>query len=325
MNEQDWSWFLERGRVVGGEPIADRRPQLLKRTERPVPHRADHGHGRVPHRVLHAGLVPGPFHPAGQHRRRVMIRQRPVSFVRHDLALTRMGGHAGLEVVGHQPRRGAAQPLVHRHMAAQPRRLPHIQRRLHECVPAERQARHEQVGGRALPGHRIHDLQCRPGPVHLDRRTGLALHPRRDAVGHHIRLIQLAETVAAHRRRPVGQAGIPVLGMRQPQRDAGLRQLAVHGLPIRLPARACVLVASREQQRAHLVVALRRDVRIRDAGIGRRPERLRYARTRYAERTRYGSARHGLRMPLQYLLRLDFPYHDRQLLSPHVPRMVKGA
>ena len=61
------------------------------------------------------------------------------------------------------------------------------------------------------------------------------------------------------------------------------------------------------------------------AGIGRRPERLRYARTRYAERTRYGSARHGLRMPLQYLLRLDFPYHDRQLLSPHVPRMVKGA
>ena len=32
MNERDWSWFLERGRVVGGEPIADRRPQLLKRT-----------------------------------------------------------------------------------------------------------------------------------------------------------------------------------------------------------------------------------------------------------------------------------------------------
>ena len=96
----------------------------------------------------------------------------------------------------------AAKEREHLRMRAQPRILPHIQARLHERIPAERQTRDEQIHLRDLSRCRINKLHRRPGPVDLDAAFGLVADPGRGASDHRVIAVEPAEPVITHRRLP---------------------------------------------------------------------------------------------------------------------------
>lgn len=106
--------FLERFRVERSDPLIDRRAQLRQGRELPVAERRDHPGRDVPDGVLDTGLVFRLLDPPGQHRGGVVRRKLPIRVVEHDLTLRRVGDDTGLEVVGHDPRNRAAEPVEHR-------------------------------------------------------------------------------------------------------------------------------------------------------------------------------------------------------------------
>ena len=64
-------------------------------------------------------------------------------------------------------------------------------------------------------------------------------------------LIRLAETVIAHRRRPLDAALVDVLAMEQLQRHPDPGELTMHRRPVRLRMHALMLPTAREQQLIH--------------------------------------------------------------------------
>ncbi len=136
-------------------------------------------------------------------------------------------------------------------MRPQPRVLPHIQGRLDERVAGERQRGHEKVDPPLLPGHRIGQLHRRPRPVDLDALPGLVTDPRRRPADQDVLLIRLAETVIAHRRRPLDAALVDVLAMEQLQRHPDPGELTMNRRPVRLRMHALILPTAREQTGIH--------------------------------------------------------------------------
>src|SRR5699024_12744358 len=96
----------------------------------------------------------------------------PVGVVEHDLALTRMGEHPGLEVVTHDARHCAAESLEHRDMGAQPGVLLHVRGRPGESIAAERQTGNEQIQPSLHAGVRIGQRHRRTRTVALHRQAG---------------------------------------------------------------------------------------------------------------------------------------------------------
>lgn len=94
--------------------------ELVQGRERRVARTADDGLGRLPHLVLGGRLVLGMPDPARDDGARVVLGQRAVRLVEHDLAIARPRRDAGLEVVAHDHRRCAPEPLEHMHVALEP-------------------------------------------------------------------------------------------------------------------------------------------------------------------------------------------------------------
>ena len=274
--------LLERTGIVFRQPGAYRGPQFVKRSELVVAHRADQRHRDVPHGVLRGRLVLRLPHPSGQYSGRIVLGHAPVRVVQHDLALTWMLDHAGLQVVAHQARRGSAEPFVHRHMGPQPRILPHIQGGFHERVPTERQYRHEQVHGRRITGDRIDDAHGLAGPVDLDGAAGLMFHPACHAESRHVRGVQLAEPVITHMGPTRLPAFVHILAVQNPQRHADTGQLPVDLAPVGLLIHALTFPAPGEQQRVYLVVRPVSDVIPADAGGLRCVQHVGHAPARHA-------------------------------------------
>ena len=131
-------------------------------------------------------------------------------------------------IIGHEPRDRAAKEREHLRMRAQPRILPHIQARLHERIPAERQTRNEQIHLRDLSRCRIDKLHRRPGPVDLDAAASLVADPGRGASDHRVIAVKPAEPVRTHRRLPRPTARVDILLVQQLQRHPDPGQLPVH-------------------------------------------------------------------------------------------------
>lgn len=173
--------FLERTGIALVQPCADGGARFVQRSGRAIAHHAGQRHGRVPYRVLRGRLVLRPAHALRYHRGGIMLGHGTVRVVEHGLAFARMADHSGLEVVAHQPRRGASEPFVHRDVAPQPRVLAHVERRLHERVPAERQHADEQARLGLVARDRADDLYGLADPADLDGPSGLVLDPARFA------------------------------------------------------------------------------------------------------------------------------------------------
>lgn len=124
---------------------------------------------------------------------------------------------------------------------------------------------------------------------------------------------------------PGPSASVHVFAVRDPQRHAHARQLAMDSGPVGLLVHAFALTPTGKQQGVHLAVGLAGDIIPADADGPRRIEHIGNAPARHALRPRDRTSRQTLGMQTQHQFRLYFPYHCRQLLSPHVPRMVKGA
>ena len=120
--------------------------------------------------------------------------------VEHDLALPRVGGDAGLEVVGRDVRGGASEELERVDVAAQPGVLLHVEGRLDVAVPAEGQAGDEQVDLRDDAGRRVDEGHGRTGPVDLHVPARLAADPAHDVPADRELPVPLAEAVVGHRR-----------------------------------------------------------------------------------------------------------------------------
>ena len=120
--------------------------------------------------------------------------------VEHDLALPRVGGDAGLEVVGRDARGGASEELERVDVAAQPGVLLHVEGRLDVAVPAEGQAGDEQVDLRDDAGRRVDEGHGRTGPVDLHVPARLAADPAHDVPADRELPVPLAEAVVGHRR-----------------------------------------------------------------------------------------------------------------------------
>ena len=222
-----------------------------------------------------------------------------------------MADHAGLEVVAHQTWRGAAEPLVHRNVAPQPGVLPHVERRLHERVPAERQHRYEQVRLRNVAGDRIDDPHGLAGPIDLDGASGLVLDPARHTGPRHISGVLLAETVVTHARPARGGAFVGVLAVQDAQGHSDTRELAVDPGPVGLLVHAFPFAPAGEQHRVHLVVRFRLNVRIGDSRGRRGGLHLGHALPGNPQRSGDRPPGQTLVVEAEYRLGLDFPYHCR--------------
>lgn len=309
--------FPERTGIALVQPCADGGEQFVQRSERTVAHHAGQRHGRVPCRVLRGRLVLRPAHAPRYHRGGMMLGHGTVRVVEHGLAFARMADHSGPEAVARQPRCGASEPFVHRDVAPQPRVLAHVGRRLHGRVPAVQQHADEQV---------------RPGPVARDRvddpygLAGPVLDPARHTGPRRIRGVLLAETVATHARSAGAGSFIGVFAMQDAQRHADAGELAVDPGPVGLfihafPFAPCRGTASNTPRRQASRPRPDRRFPRRPGRTAPRP----HSASRFPEirlspcRTGPGRFRRGI------ALALVFPYHVGSLLSPHVPRMVKGA
>ena len=119
-------------------------------------------------------------------------------------------------------------------MAAQPGILLHVERRLDVAVPAEGEARHEQVDLGDLAGRGVHERHRGPRPVDLHVAPGLVPHPADDVAPDGELAIALAEAVVGHRglARGGGRLGVP--GVQELERHARPRELPVHAVPVRV-------------------------------------------------------------------------------------------
>ena len=119
-------------------------------------------------------------------------------------------------------------------MAAQPCILLHVQRRLGIGVSAEWQGGHEEVRLRHLAGHGVHELHRGPRPVGLERPSRLVADPARDIAPLGISRVSLAEPVIGHPWPAFGPRGVCMLAVQQPERHAGLPELPVDRIPVRV-------------------------------------------------------------------------------------------
>ncbi len=188
--------------------------------------------GRLPHLVLHAGLVARPPHARGHHRRPVMGCHLPVCVVDDDLALAGMALDARLEVVRHDAGGRAAEVAECVHVAAKPCILLHVERRLDPRHAAEGQAGHEQVDLGDLARRRVDDRHRRPGPVDLHDPSRLVPDAAHDAFPHGELAVALAEAVVTHRRLAPRGARVPVLGVQALERHPVAGELPVDALPV---------------------------------------------------------------------------------------------
>ncbi len=316
--------LLERLGVVSGDPLIDRGPKFRQRREPPIAERRDHEGSDVPDRALNARLILRLRDPARQHRRGVMRGEFPIRVVENHLTLRRVLDHSRLQVVRDDPRNTPAEPVEHRRVRTQPGLLPHIERRLDERVPRERQRRDEQVDPRRLARDRIGQRHRLPRPVDLDRLSGLVTHPRRRADHQHVPLVGLAEPVIAHRRLTPAPAGVDVLAVQQLQRHPDPGELAMHLLPVRLPVNALVLTAPGEQPRIHLRLLEIGNVVPADpfpvGGIEHRRHRV----PRHALR-RDLPPREPLRAKPEHQLRLDPAYHPNYSFCRVISHAAEGA
>ena len=147
--------------------------------------------------------------------------------VEHDPALPRVGGDAGLEVVGRDARGGASEELERVDVAAQPGVLLHVEGRLDVAVPAEGQAGDEQVDLRDDAGRRVDEGHGRTGPVDLHVPARLAADPAHDVPADRELPVPLAEAVVGRGRLAPRGALLAVLAVQEPERDADLRELGV--------------------------------------------------------------------------------------------------
>jgi hypothetical protein len=240
-----------------------------------------------------------------------MRRHLAIGVVEDDFALARVRDHPGLEVVRDEPRDRAAEECEHRRMRAQPRLLPHIQRRLHERIPAERQARDEQIHLRDLSRCRVNELHRRPGPVDLDAAAGLMTDPGRRASDLGVFPVKPAEPVITHRRLPGPTAPVEILLVQQLQRHTNPGQLAVHLDPVRLREHALPHPATGKQRQIHLALRLLRNVVPTEPELIRSIDHRLNAVPGHALSKRDRSAGQALVTQLQDELRLDLPYHYR--------------
>lgn len=242
--------------VVGRVALAHGQHRLVEVGERAVTELSYHPCGRVPDGPLRRRLLLGLSHLGGHDGGHVVLAERLVGVVEHDLALARVLGDAGLEVVADGPLRHASPELVHMHMAAEPGPLPHVQRRLEVGLLAERQHADEQVDLGRLAGDRVDEppAERRPGPVHLAGLAGLVLDALREAVGDRPAAVVAAELRVAHGHLAGSAAPLPVLVVEQPQVDAHSGHLLVDVLPVRLLERALAHVPFRVEEAVDLVV-----------------------------------------------------------------------
>lgn len=69
-------------------------------------------------------------------------------------------------------------------------------------------------------------------------------------------LVGLAESVIAHRQRPVRPARVEALAVEQLERHPDLREFLVHPIPVRLRMDTLVLTPPGEQPRIHFRVEI---------------------------------------------------------------------
>ena len=192
--------------------------------------------------------------------------------VEHDLALPRVGGDAGLEVVGRDARGGASEELERVDVAAQPGVLLHVEGRLDVAVPAEGQAGDEQVDLRDDAGRRVDEGHGRTGPVDLHVPARLAADPAHDVPADRELPVPLAEAVVGRGRLAPRGALLAVLAVQEPERDADLRELGVDRVPIRVRVHRPRLLALREQAGVHFPGARPFRFLPGDVVLGRGPE-----------------------------------------------------
>lgn len=222
----------ERPGVVLAHLRGDSRPQGPHVREDLAPQGGDHVGGGAPHLVLGTGLVAGPADARRDDGGTVVRGHLLVGGVERDLALPRVRPDAGLQVVGHDHGRGAAEELEGVHVAAQPGILPHVERRLDVAVPAEGEARHEQVDLGHLAGHGVHERHRGPRPVDLHVSPGLVPHAADDVAPDGELAVALAEAVVGHRGLARGRGRLGVLGVQELERHARPRELPVHAVPV---------------------------------------------------------------------------------------------
>ena len=188
-----------RGRAVeraaGPPPRCFQRPagalglHLLQRRELASPPErvAD-----IRHRPLDPGLVAGPDRPGRVDQAPVVPGELGIRAVQ--LRVVEVGlVDPGLQVVGHQPGRDAAEELERQHVALRPGPLVHLQHGADEHVPRAGQDHDERPDDAELPGRRVEpaaedpvvDLRLLPGlgrprvPDRHLRPAGLLRHVRR--------------------------------------------------------------------------------------------------------------------------------------------------
>ena len=321
--------LLEGMGVVVGVALPYGEHDLVEAGEHAVAQLGDDPGGRVPDGALGGGLLLRLSDLGGHDRGHVVLAERLVGVVEHDLALSRMLDHAGLEVVADGPLRHAAPELVHVHVASQPGALPHVEGGLEVGLLAERQDAHEQVDLRYLAGRRVDEplAERRPRPVHLARHARLVLDALRQVVRRGVAAVLLAEPGVAHgHEMPAGAVGL-VLVVQQPQVDSDLGHLLVHVVPVRLVEDALAGVLVGVEQAVDLIFGHALHFGPGDAALVGKVEHLAHALHRHVARPGYRPPRHALLAKLHDQLRPYLSRHGRLLSSIGcmAQRLYEGA
>ncbi|MCC6102496.1 MAG: hypothetical protein LIV22_01510 [Olegusella sp.] len=150
------------------------------------------------------------------------------------LALLRMLLHAREQAAGDDDRRASPEEGEGMHMAAQPCILLHVQRRPGMGASAEWQGGHEEARLRHLAGHGVHELHRGPRPAGPGRPSRLVADPAHDIAPLGIFRISPAEPVIGHPWLAFGLQGVCMPAVQQPERHAGLPELPVDRIPVRI-------------------------------------------------------------------------------------------
>jgi hypothetical protein len=304
--------------VVGVEAPGDRGPRVLDGGERLVPEFGYHPGGRVAHGAPCGGLLFGLPDLGGHDGGHVVLTERLVGVVEHDLALSGVLHDAGLEVVAHRALGHSSPVLVHVHVAAEPGPLLHVERRLKVGHLAEREHPDEEVYPRHLAGHGV-DLalaQRGPGPVDLAGDAGLVLDALGEVVRSDVVAVALAEPGVAHGHLVLAGAPLAVLVVQQAQVHADLRHLPVHVVPVGLLKGALPHVAVGIEEPVDLLLRQLPHLAPADSALLGDAEDLADGVHRHVAGLRYPPSRHVLLAELHDELRTYLPCHvDR---SPFV-------
>lgn len=299
----------EGPRVVLLELLRHSPLELVEIGEDLVPQRGDDLQGGLPHLVLGTRLVARRRDARRHHRRAVVGGHLAIGLVQLDLALARVGPHAGPEVVGHYAGRRAAHVGERVHVAAKPCILSHVQRRLDVGQAAEGQGGHEQEDLGDLARGGVDERHRRPRPVDLKNPAGPVPDAAHDLLPHRELAVALAEAVVGHEGLALRPLLVAVLLVQPLERDPDPGELAVHALPVGV--RVDVPVADLLGEERGVDLRIRHPLGLRPAdprrlgGLGHRLDAV----LRHSLRPRDRVSRHARLEQSQDLPGPDLPRH----------------